>query len=231
MGTAGKAGVGLCKLVAIAAIAVVLVVGLAEAQPEAHFRCSVENGTCRAVTDYKHPNGTTLEDIKSLFNVKHLPDILGANNLPTNTSSSYRVGANEVVKVPFPCKCSNNTGLSNGVPLYRIKKGDTLFDIATTTFAGLVKYPQIQVANNITDANNITAGDTLWIPLPCSCDEVGGSSVVHYAHLVQTGSSVEGIAQQYGTTQQVLLSLNGIDDPKSLEAGQVLDVPLQGQYT
>ncbi|TKY59697.1 LysM domain-containing GPI-anchored protein 2 [Spatholobus suberectus] len=121
------------------------------------------------------------------------PGHRGREQPPSNTTKSHKVGPNEVVKVPFPCACSNGTGLSNGVPLYKIKKGDTLYDIATTTFAGLVKYPQIQVANKLPDANNITPGYA-YIPLPCSCDEVGGISVVHYALLVAAGSTVEGIA-------------------------------------
>ncbi|TKY59702.1 LysM domain-containing GPI-anchored protein 2 [Spatholobus suberectus] len=227
MGAAGRGFAWLSKVVAVVAITVVAGVGFAQAQPEARFKCSATNATCRALISYSKPNGTTLGDIQSLFNVKHLLDIVGANNLPSNTTKSHKVGPNEVVKVPFPCACSNGTGLSNGVPLYKIKKGDTLYDIATTTFAGLVKYPQIQVANKLPDANNITTGDTLYIPLPCSCDEVGGISVVHYALLVAAGSTVEGIAEQYGTTQQILLTLNGIADPKSLQAGQVLDVPLR----
>lgn len=61
------------------------------------------------------------------------------------TAGSHSVGPNEKIKVPFPCKCGNGTGLSNHVPVYTIKPGDTLYDIATTTFAGLLKYPQIQV--------------------------------------------------------------------------------------
>ncbi|KAI5384280.1 hypothetical protein KIW84_071332, partial [Lathyrus oleraceus] len=114
---------------------------------------------------------------------------------------------------------------SNNLPRYKIKPGDTLSEIATVRFAGLVKYQQIQTANNIPDANNITAGDTLWIPLPCSCDKVDDSSVLHYAHVVESGNTIDIIAQKYGTTPQTLLSVNGIDDPKTLQAGQVLDVP------
>ncbi|KAG5029259.1 hypothetical protein AAZX31_05G123400 [Glycine max] len=225
---AGKGAVWFSRAVALAAIAVVACVGLTQAQPEARFKCNSANiPTCRALISYSHPNTTTLGDIQKLFNVKHILDIVGANNLPSNATKTYAVGPNEVVKVPFPCRCSNNTGLSDRVPLYRIKKGDTLYYIATTTFAGLMKWPQIQVANNIANANNITTGDMLYIPLPCSCDEVGGKSVVHYAHLVAPQSTVEGIAEEFGTTQQILLNLNGISDPKNLQAGQILDVPLQ----
>lgn len=216
----------MARVVTVVAIAVVATV---EAQPEAKFVCnSANNSRCGALIGYSHTNGTTLGDIQTLFTVKKLVDILGANNLPSNTTKSHVVGPNEVVKVPFPCRCSNGTGLSDGVPLYKIKKGDTLYDIATTTFGGLVKYPQIKVANKLPDENNITAGDTLYIPLPCSCDAVDGNRVVHYAHLVLTGSTVEGIAEQFGTTQQTLLTLNGISDPKTLQAGQILDVPLRG---
>lgn len=224
-----KAVVRICKLVITITIAVTYVSSVVEAQPEANFKCSTDNQTtCRAITDYLHPNGTTLREIKALFNVKHIPDILGVNNLPTNTTDSYKVGPNEVIKVPFPCKCNNGTGQSNRIPVYKIKPGDGLDAIARTRFAGLVKYQQIQTANKIPDANNITAGDSLWIPLPCSCDKVGENSVVHYAHIVESGSSFESIALKYGTSQQILLSINGIQDPKSLKAGQLLDVPLPG---
>ncbi|KAK7319235.1 hypothetical protein RJT34_03953 [Clitoria ternatea] len=209
-------------------VAITLIITLSEAQPEANFKCSATStATCRSLIDFKTQNATTLRHIQTLFNVKHLPDILGANNLPSNTTGTYTVGPNQAIKVPFPCRCQNGTGLSNHVPVYKIKRGDTLFNIATTVFGGLLKYPQIVTANNIADPNNITTGDNLWIPLPCSCDEVGGTSVVHYGHLVEAGTTVEGIAATYGTTQQILLSLNGISDPKSLQAGQVLDVPLK----
>ena len=214
------------KVIAVVAIAAVATV---EAQPEAKFVCnSANNSACGALIGYSHVNGTTLGDIQTLFNVKKLVDILGANNLPSNTTKRHVVGPSEVVKVPLPCRCLNGTGLSDRVPLYKIKKDDTLYNIATTTFGGLVKYPQITAANNIPDENNITAGATIYIPLPCSCDEVDGSRVVHYAHLVAAQSTVEGIAEQFGTSQQILLTLNGISDPKTLQAGQILDVPLQG---
>ncbi|KAE9603304.1 putative LysM domain-containing protein [Lupinus albus] len=217
---------GMVKLVVMMMV-VIAVLNPAQAQPEAKFNCTTTNATCRAVIDYTNPNGTTLSYIQTLFNVKQLIDILGANNLPSNTTGNYSVGPNKAIKVPFPCKCNNGTGLSDQVPVYTIKTGDTLYDIATTVFAGLVKYPKIQEVNNISDGNTIHVGDKLWIPLPCSCDEVGGVSVVHYGHLVELGNSIEGIAEEYGTTQQILLTLNGITDPKTLQAGQLLHVPLK----
>ncbi|XP_058731248.1 lysM domain-containing GPI-anchored protein 2 [Vicia villosa] len=207
-------------------VATLLLTTQTYAQPEANFKCATESATCRSLADYSSTNTTTLKEIATLFGVKHFLDLLGANNLPSNTKNTYPLTAKQSIKVPFPCKCGNLTGKSNNIPRYKIKPGDTLSQIANVRFAGLVKYQQIQTANKIPDANNITAGDTLWIPLPCSCDKVGGSSVMHYAHLVESGSSIDAIAQEYGTTSQTLLTINGIDDPKKLQAGQVLDVPL-----
>ncbi|KAI5448531.1 hypothetical protein KIW84_015807 [Lathyrus oleraceus] len=110
-------------------------------------------------------------------------------------SNKSEKNARQVIKVLFPCKCGNKTGKSNNLP--RSKP--------------LITYQ--------------TAGDTLWIPLPCSCDKVDDNSVLHYAYVVESGNTTDIIAQKYGTTPQTLLSVNGIDDPKTLQAGQVLDVP------
>ncbi|CAI8617722.1 unnamed protein product [Vicia faba] len=215
-------------LLTVTVAATLLLTTPTESQPEANFKCATESATCRSLTDYTSTNTTTLNEIATLFGVKHFLDLLGANNLPTNTTNTYKVIPNQVIKVPFPCKCFNGTGKSNNLPRYKIQPGDTLSHIAAIRFAGLMKYQQIQTANikKIPDANNITAGDTILIPLPCSCDKVGGSSVMHYAHLTENGTNIDIIAQKYGTTSQTLLSINGIEDPNKLEAGQVLDVPL-----
>lgn len=88
---------------------------------------------------------------------------------------------------------------------------------------------EIQAVNNISNVNLIIVGEDLWIPLPCSCDEVGGKRVVHYGYVVPGGATLEEIAQEYNTTQDTLLALNGLTSPKDLKAGAVLDVPLQGK--
>ena len=109
-------------------------------------------------------------------------------------------------------------------------KNDGLFHIAAEIFSRLVTFPEIAKFNNIPDPNNITVGQVLRIPLPCSCDEVDGVKVVHYAHVVQPGSSVDQIATEFGTTTPILLKLNGMTNATDLQAYQVLDVPRKGFY-
>nr|GMC83493.1 lysM domain-containing GPI-anchored protein 2 [Ipomoea batatas] len=190
------------------------------------FKCSSSNSTCDAIIDYVSPNTTTLSAVKALFNVKNLRSILGANNLPLTTPPNQTLIANHTLKIPFICSCANGTGTSNKRPVYTVVPGDGLYHIAAEVFGNLVTDHQIQAANNIKDANLIFVGQKLWIPLPCSCDEVDGQRVLHYGHVVSPGSSVDAIAAQYNTSQDTLLRLNGLTSPKDLKAGAVLDVPL-----
>lgn len=120
------------------------------------------------------------------------------------------------------------TGVSDKVPVYTVKKDDGLDFIARTIFGQLLKYQKIVEANNISNPDLIQIGQNLTIPLPCSCDDVDNAKVVHYAHVVEEGSSFELIAQKFGTDRETLMKLNGIDDDSKLIAGEPLDVPLKG---
>ncbi|TYG39792.1 hypothetical protein ES288_D12G043900v1 [Gossypium darwinii] len=192
------------------------------------FKCSSSDpSTCHALVGYITVNNTNLGAIQSLFSVKNLRSLLGANNLPLNTKRSYAIPAQQVIKVPINCLCNNNTGTSSGAPIYTVQPGDGLYHIAAEVFSRLLLYQQIAAANNIRDANLITIGDKLKIPLPCSCDEVDGQKVVHYAHMVKSGSSLGEIAQEFGTNEETLARINGIKADSDLKADQPIDVPLK----
>ncbi|WOK98414.1 chitin elicitor-binding protein [Canna indica] len=195
----------------------------------ARFACRATGGAarCHALVGYTPRNATTLVDVMSLFQVRSFRYLLSANGLPLSTPPSRPVPAGATVRVRFACSCSSGHGASTHRPLYRVGPGDGLDAIARGVFDGLVTYKEIAAANNISDPNAIQVGQELYIPLPCSCDDVGGEAVVHYAHVVASGSSVSAIAEEFGTKEETLMTLNGISDPKSLQAGQVLDVPLR----
>lgn len=203
---------------------------LAVSSSAKHFPCSSDGATCDALIDYFSPNTTTISAIESLFNIKNLRTILGANNLPLSTPRNFSIPANSTIKIPFPCICSDGTGMSNRRPIYTVVPDDGLYHIAAEVFSGLVVYQDIQAVNNITNPDKIEVGQRLWIPLPCSCDRVDGQEVVHYGHRVADGSSVEGIASQYNISQDTLSKLNNLTNPPTLMAGDVIDVPLRGIY-
>lgn len=60
-------------------------------------------------------------------------------------------------------------------------------------------------------------------PTPTPIPE--GDSDIPLVHIVQSGETLTTIAEQYGTTVEVLQQLNNISDPELLFAGQELIVP------
>ncbi|KAK1324534.1 Chitin elicitor-binding protein [Acorus calamus] len=192
------------------------------------FKCtSSPAATCQSMIGYTPANSTTLSSVQSLFGVRSLLSLIGANGLPLSASPNQSVSAGSTVRVPIPCACSNGTGALEREPVYVVKKGDGLDFIARTIFSGFVTFQEIAAASGIPDPNNILVGQRLRIPLPCSCDDVDGFPTVHYGHVVASGSTVAQIASEFGTREDTLLRLNGMDDPKKLQAGQILDVPLR----
>lgn len=195
------------------------------------FTCTSKT-TCQSIIDYVSPNTTTLSEIATLFQINNTESILGVNSLSASTApETYKVTSKTAIRIPFPCSCSNGTGMSDKIPVYTVIKDDTLSHIATDIFSGLVTYQEIAAANGIEDPNKIIVGQKFHIPLPCSCDEVDGNKVVHYGYVVKTGNSVPQIAKEFGTTDSILLKLNDMSDPSKLLAGQVFDVPLKACTT
>ncbi|KAJ3689706.1 hypothetical protein LUZ61_018870 [Rhynchospora tenuis] len=206
---------------------IVLLGCLAAVSEATIFTCNATTtATCQSIINFKFVNASSYGNISSFFQVP-LASILGANNLPYTTSSTGTVPGNTTLKVPVPCRCTNGIGQSDQIPVYIVQPGDDLDAIARNKFDQFVNYTEIANVNNISNPALIQIGQKLWIPLPCSCDPVEGKKVVHLAYQVASGNSVAGIAAMYGTTESTLLKLNGISDPKSLLAEQILDVPLQ----
>lgn len=191
------------------------------------FRCSSPS-SCRALVGYITVNNTNLGAIQSLFNVTSFPSLLGANDLPLSTARNRTIAARQLIRVPINCVCYNGTGTSSGGPTYTVQPGDGLYHIAADVFSQLVLFPQIAAANNISDLNLIVVGENLKIPLPCSCDDVDGQKVVHYAHVVVRNSTLPEIAQEFGTDEATLARINDITAQNQLKADQPIDVPLRG---
>lgn len=96
---------------------------------------------------------------------------------------------------------------------YTIQRGDALQAIAD---AYGVTLEELMAANNLTDPNQIVAGQTLTIPI---------AAAVQGVHTVQTGETLSGIAQQYGVAWSDIAALNGLPFPYTLYAGQELLIP------
>lgn len=97
---------------------------------------------------------------------------------------------------------------------YIVQPGDSLYSLAqrfNTTVETLAE------ANNIIEASQIYAGQTLLVP-------TGTSSYVE-DYEVQPGDTLFGISKRFNTSIGILQGLNELSDSRSIYAGQLLVVP------
>jgi LysM repeat protein len=219
------------RMAALLPLLCLLLAALSPPARAARFTCNAtapRANTCHALIFYSPPNATatTLAAVRAVFQLRSHRGLLAANGLPPSTPTT--APAPSPVRVRMPCLCSGGVGATFQRPTYRVRAGDTLDAVAKGVFGGLVTFQDIAAANNVSDPNKVAVGQQLRIPVPCSCDPVGGRPVVHYTYVVPQGSSVAAIAQEFATTEETILAVNKMPDAKSLLAGQVLDVPLRG---
>ncbi len=112
----------------------------------------------------------------------------------------------------FPVKAQASTDN----PVYIVQKGDTLTQIAIRF--GITVDELIQ-ANNITDANSISVGDSLVIP------GFEGISGVLTSENAQLGETFKSILLKHQFDEALFVRLNHITSPNEIYAGTSLIVP------
>uniref|UniRef100_I1R0V8 LysM domain-containing protein n=2 Tax=Oryza glaberrima TaxID=4538 RepID=I1R0V8_ORYGL len=181
--------------------------------------------TCQSAIVYTSPAATTYIELLSSFETTTLHDLFDANGLPPSTLSHTAIPANATVIIPFRCSCVAGANRSESQPFHIIQPNDNMSYIAAQ-FDDFVTYQEIAAASNISNPDFLEVGQELWIPLPCSCDQVEGNNVTHFAYKVRAADNVSKIAARFGVKESTLLKINGITDPKNLTQGQILDVPV-----
>lgn len=96
--------------------------------------------------------------------------------------------------------------------VYIVQPGDTLSAIGARYD---VDWQAIARANNLADPDRIYPGQRLYIPADPSEE----------SYIVQTGDTLSGIAQRFGTTWQALAYHNNLADPNLIYPGQCLRIP------
>ncbi|GLJ20472.1 hypothetical protein SUGI_0372430 [Cryptomeria japonica] len=173
-----------------------------------------------------------ISEVASSFQVEPVA-LLGVNGIDV----SYPDIENQIlptkyfVRVPVTCNCVNSLRQCSSVT-YKVRASDTLYNIANSVFGGLVTAEQVRVVNSISDPNLIDLGQSLTIPLPCSCfnGTDNGLPAIYLSYVVQPGDMLAGLGVKYGTTVTDLMTVNALG-ATAIKAGDIIVVPLAATPT
>lgn len=154
---------------------------------------------------YTVQKGDSLWSIANKFNTT-VDNLKKLNNLSTN-----------LLQIGQKLKISA-TQLNQPNEYYTVKKGDTLYSIATKN--GLT-VQELKELNNLT-SNNLTIGQSLLIKK----NPKENTNITTYT--VKAGDTLYSIARQYDTTVNKLTTLNNLSS-SNLSIGQIIKIPTSTQ--
>lgn len=188
--------------------------------------CSVSD-TCNALVGYTLYTDLKVSEVAALFQVDPIL-ILTANafDISIPDVENHILPAGLFLNIPTLCSCADGIRKSLSTS-YKTRPADTLSSIADSVYAGLASADQIAEANSITDPFAVEVGQTLVIPLPCTCFNSTDNFLpaTYLSYVVLAGDTVAGIAARYSTTVADVLNVNAMGSPV-VKAGDILAIPL-----
>ncbi|KAE8077442.1 hypothetical protein FH972_016007 [Carpinus fangiana] len=183
--------------------------------------------TCNALLGYTLYTDLKVSEVASLFQVDSIA-ILTANAIDISYPDveNHILPAQLFLKVPITCSCVD--GIRKSVSTkYKTRPSDTLASIADSIYSGLVSADQIKEANSISDPSVLDVGQTLVVPLPCTCFNGTDNSLpaIYLSYVVKPVDTLTGIAARYLTTITDLMNVNAMGSA-AIKAGDILAVPL-----
>lgn len=179
--------------------------------------------SCSSYLSYRLPLDSKISEIAFRFKV-NVSDLLAANSIGSNQVNQIQP-EKSFVKIPILCSCVNGIRRSSSTH-YTIGVADTLMSISEL-YGGLVSAEQIGIANGVDAEHPLASGQSLVIPLPCTCFNNSNNDVdsVYMSYVVQSGDDLTRIAAEYGVTVGNLEIINGLGQPQ-IDPGDILAIPL-----
>ncbi|KAI9071300.1 hypothetical protein K1719_046729 [Acacia pycnantha] len=168
---------------------------------------------CRTYAFYRAaaPNFLDLASIGDLFSVSR-PMIADPSNISTPNST---LAPNQPLFIPLSCSCNfiNSTfgSISYANLSYTIKKGDTFYQVSTSSYMNLTTYQSVEVVNPKLIPVNLTIGDSAVFPVFCKCPNTtqlqNGENIL-ISYVVQPSDNVSSIASFFGSKSQSIIDAN-----------------------
>lgn len=156
---------------------------------------------------YTVAKGDSLWSIANKFNTT-VANLKSLNNLSSNLLQIGQKLKISATKVDQPNE------------YYTVKKGDTLYSIATKNNLSV---PELKALNNLT-SDNLSVGQTLLIKK----SPKENTNITTYT--VKSGDALYSIAKKYNTTVNAITTLNNLTS-NNLSIGQTLKIPVSTQNT
>ncbi|XWS50721.1 hypothetical protein CRYUN_Cryun12cG0111300 [Craigia yunnanensis] len=198
--------------------------------PITHPKSTIEpcnsSDSCISLLYYIMPYDSKLSEIAFRFQA-NISDILGVNSISPKSLGDEIFEAKSILKVPISCSCVD--GIRRYISTtYTVRPADTAESISEG-FGGFVSAEQIRSSNGINATNPLMTGQSLAIPLPCTCfgNVNNGITAVYMSYVVKTGESLDSVATEFGTTTMELEGINGLGHPV-VNPGDILSIPISG---
>ncbi|XP_050366093.1 lysM domain-containing GPI-anchored protein 1-like [Argentina anserina] len=188
--------------------------------------CS-NSDSCNALLGYKVYTELKVSEVASLFQVDPIA-ILTANAIDISYPDveNHILPSQLFLKIPILCSCVD--GIRKSVSThYKTRPSDTLASIADEVYSGLVSADQIREANSISDPSVLDVGQTLVVPLPCTCFNGTDNSLpaIYLSYVVTPEDTLAGIAARYTTTLTDLMNVNAMGS-SAIKPADILAIPL-----
>ncbi|KAJ9146316.1 hypothetical protein P3X46_028597 [Hevea brasiliensis] len=188
--------------------------------------CS-NNDSCNALLGYTLYTDLKVSEVASLFQIDPIA-LLTANSIDISYPDieNHILPSQLFLKIPIVCSCVD--GIRKSVSTrYKTRPSDTLSSIADSIYSGLVSADQIKEANSIQDPSVLDVGQSLVVPLPCTCFNGTDNSLpaIYLSYVVKEVDTLAGIASRYSTTITDLMNVNAMGNP-AIKAGDILAVAL-----
>ncbi|KAK9277896.1 hypothetical protein L1049_027453 [Liquidambar formosana] len=188
--------------------------------------CS-SSDSCTSLLSYLLPWDSKLSEIASRFHV-NISDIFSANSIDPTLLPSFGnqiLPTKSLLKVPISCSCVNGIRQSMSTT-YTVQAADNL-DSISEGYGRLVSAEQIRSVNGINGKEPLASGESIVVPLPCTCfnNSNHGVTTVYLSYVVERGESLSSIGDEYGTTVMDLMAVNGLGQPV-IYPGDILAIPI-----
>lgn len=193
--------------------------------------CS-NSDSCNAMLGYTLYTDLKVSEVASLFGIDPI-SLLTANSVDISIPDveNHILPSQLFLRIPISCSCVD--GIRKSVSThYKTRPSDSITSISDTIYGGLVSADQLKEANSITDSSVLDVGQSLVVPLPCTCFNNTDNSLpaIYLSYVVQPVDTLVGIAAMYRNTITDLMNVNAMGST-AIFPGDILSVPLSGENT